>query len=61
MTGTHHHTQLFSVEMGSQELIFARLAWNHNPPDLRLLTTTSMSHQCLDGIINITHHRTISL
>jgi hypothetical protein len=35
MTGTHHHAQLFSVEMESHKPLL-ELAWNGDPPDLSL-------------------------
>jgi hypothetical protein len=37
MTGTHHHIQLFSVEMGSHELFLPKRSWNHDPPNLSFL------------------------
>jgi hypothetical protein len=40
MTDMYHHAQLFSfsVEMGLINY-FPGLAWNHNPPDLHLLSS----------------------
>jgi hypothetical protein len=35
-TGMQHHTQIFSMETGSHEVVLAGLAWNHDPPDLNL-------------------------
>jgi hypothetical protein len=39
MTGVHHHTQLFIVEMGVSLTFLPGLALNHHPPDLRLLSS----------------------
>jgi hypothetical protein len=46
MTGIHHHTQLFSTEMGSPGLFFPRQALNHDPPNLtsQVARITGVSH-----------------
>jgi hypothetical protein len=45
MTGTHYHAQSL-VEIGSHKL--SRLAWNHDPPNLHLLSKWDYSCESLN-------------
>jgi hypothetical protein len=38
MTGTSHHTQLFSLRWGFTNFL-SLLVWNHDPPNLHLLSS----------------------
>jgi hypothetical protein len=37
MTGTCHHIQLLSIEMGFQTFFLPELAWNYDPTDFNMI------------------------
>jgi hypothetical protein len=44
ITGTYHHAQLFSIEMGSCKLTLPWLVLNHDSPDLSL--SSGQGYRC---------------
>jgi hypothetical protein len=54
MTGTYHHAQIFSIEMGSCQLVFLpRLDWNYDPPISTHIARMAGIHNCTQLLVEI--------